>query len=177
MSLKRSEKEAVIAQVTELAAQSQALVMAQYRGITVAQLTQLRSAARQDGVQVRVLKNTLARRAVVGSSFDVLSDQMSGPLIYGFSKDPMAAAKTFAQFAKTNDKLLIQAGVYSGKALNAAEVKQLASIPSKEVLLSQFLGLLQSPVASLARVLGAVATEKSQALSPAQEAAPAATAA
>lgn len=173
MSLKRSEKQAVITQVTDLAAQSQALVMAQYRGLTVAQLTQLRSTARQEGVQVRVLKNTLARRAVVGSSFELLVDQMSGPLIYGFSKDPMAAAKTFTQFAKTNDKLLIQAGVYAGKVLNTAEVKQLASIPSKEILLSQLLGLLQSPVASLARVLGAIAAQK-QGTSPSAEADPAA---
>jgi hypothetical protein len=106
LSLNRSEKEAVISEVTSLAAKAQTLVMAEYRGITVAAMDQLRVKARSNGVSLSVLKNTLARRAVAGSSFEVVADQMTGPLIYGFSEDAIAAAKVVADFAKTNDKLV-----------------------------------------------------------------------
>jgi large subunit ribosomal protein L10 len=162
LSLNRSEKEAVISDVTELAAQAQTLVMAEYRGITVADMTKLRSNARSNGVNLSVLKNTLARRAVAGSSFEIVADQMTGPLIYGFSTDAVAAAKVVAEFAKTNDKLVIRGGAYGGKALDANGVKQLASIPSKEVLLAQLCGLLMSPMSRTAVVLGALATQKGE---------------
>lgn len=162
MSLNRSEKEAVISEVTELAAKAQTLVMAEYRGITVAQMTELRNQARSNGVTLSVLKNTLARRAVAGSSFESAAEQMTGPLIYGFSEDAVAAAKVVAEFAKTNDKLVIRGGVYDGKALDANGVKQLASIPTKEVLLSQLCGLLMSPVSRTARVLAALAEKKGE---------------
>ena len=162
MSLNRSEKEAVISEVTTLAAQAQTLVIAEYRGITVADMTKLRTQARSNGVPLRVLKNTLARRAVTGSSFEVVADQMTGPLIYGFSVDAIAAAKVVAEFAKTNDKLVIRAGVYGGKALDVNGVKQLASIPSKEVLLAQLCGLLMSPMSRTAVVLGALAAQKGE---------------
>ena len=162
MSLNRSEKEAVISEVTTLAAQAQTMVIAEYRGITVADMTKLRSKARSTGVTLSVLKNTLARRAVVGSQFEVVADQMTGPLIYGFSADAVAAAKVVAEFAKTNDKLVIRAGVYGGKALDANGVKQLASIPSKEVLLAQLCGLLMSPMSRTAVVLGALAAQKGE---------------
>ena len=164
MSLNRSEKEAVIQDVTGLAAKSQTLVMAEYRGITVADMTRLRSAARSNGVELSVLKNTLARRAVAGSSFAAASDMMTGPLIYGFSTDAVAAAKVVAEFAKTNDKLVIRGGAYGGKALDANGVKQLASIPTKEVLLAQLLGLMQSPISRTARVLAALAEKKGEAV-------------
>ena len=160
MSLNRSEKQAVIQEVSALAAKAQTLVMAEYRGITVADLTALRVQARSKGVSLSVLKNTLARRAVTGTSFEVGSDQMTGPLIYGFSEDAVAAAKVVADFAKTNDKLVIRGGVYSGKTLDVNGVKQLANIPTKEVLLSQLLGLMQSPVSRTARVLAALAEKK-----------------
>ncbi|PAT31033.1 50S ribosomal protein L10 [Vandammella animalimorsus] len=162
MSLNRSQKEAVVAQVADLAAKSQTLVMAEYRGITVADLTQLRIKAREQNVTLSVLKNTLARRAVAGSAFEVVSDQLTGPLIYGFSEDAVAAAKVVADFAKTNDKLVIRGGAYEGKPLDADAVKQLASIPTKEVLLSQLLGLMQSPVSRTARVLAALAEKKGE---------------
>ena len=162
MSLNRSEKEAVISEVTSLAAKAQTLVMAEYRGVTVADMTKLRSEARSNGVALSVLKNTLARRAVAGSGFEVAADQMTGPLIYGFSEDAVAAAKVVADFAKTNDKLVIRGGVYGGKALDANGVKQLASIPSKEVLLAQLCGLLMSPVSRTAVVLGALAAKKGE---------------
>ena len=163
MSLNRSEKEAVITEVTDLAAKAQTLVIAEYRGITVADMTKLRNQARSNGVNLSVLKNTLARRAVTGSSFEVVADQMTGPLIYGFSVDAIAAAKVVANFAKTNDKLVIRAGVYGGKALDANGVKQMASIPSKEVLLAQLCGLLMSPMSRTAVVLGALAAQKGEA--------------
>ena len=162
MSLNRSEKEAVIKEVTDLAAKAQTLVMAEYRGITVADMTKLRTDARSKGVALSVLKNTLARRAVAGSSFEVVGEQMTGPLIYGFSEDPVAAAKVVADFAKTNDKLVIRGGVYGGKALDADGVKQLASIPTKEVLLAQLCGLLMSPMSRTAVVLGALAAKKGE---------------
>jgi large subunit ribosomal protein L10 len=162
LSLNRSEKEAVIKDVTELAAKAQTLVMAEYRGVTVADMTKLRTEARSSGVALSVLKNTLARRAVAGSSFEVATEQMTGPLIYGFSEDAVAAAKVVADFAKTNDKLVIRGGVYSGKALDANGVKQLASIPTKEVLLAQLCGLLMSPISRTAVVLGALAAKKGE---------------
>ena len=162
MSLNRSEKEAVISDVTSLAAKAQTLVMAEYRGITVADMTQLRTNARSCGVTLSVLKNTLARRALAGSAFEVVSDQMTGPLIYGFSEDAVAAAKVVADFAKTNDKLVIRGGVYGGKALDVSGVKKLASIPTKEVLLAQLCGLLKSPISRTAIVLGALAAKKGE---------------
>jgi len=164
LSLNRSEKEAVVTDVTSLAAKAQTLVMAEYRGITVADMTKLRIAARSNGVELGVLKNTLARRAVAGSGFAVASDMMTGPLIYGFSVDAVAAAKVVADFAKTNDKLVIRGGAFAGKALDVNGVKQLASIPSKEVLLAQLLGLMQSPISRTARVLAAVAEKKGEAV-------------
>ena len=160
MSLNRSEKQAVIDEVTSLAAKAQTLVMAEYRGITVADMTKLRVDARSKGVTLSVLKNTLARRAVAGSTFEVGSDQMTGPLIYGFSTDAVAAAKVVSDFAKTNEKLVIRGGVYGGKILDVNGVKQLASIPSREVLLAQICGLLQSPMSRTARVLAALADKK-----------------
>jgi large subunit ribosomal protein L10 len=160
LSLNRSEKQAVIEEVTGLAAKAQTLVMAEYRGITVADMTKLRSDARSKGVTLSVLKNTLARRAVAGSQFEVLGDQMTGPLIYGFSVDAVAAAKVVADFARTNDKLVIRAGAFAGKTLDVAGVKQLASIPSKEVLLAQLCGLLMSPISRTAVVLGELAKKK-----------------
>lgn len=163
MSLNRSEKQAVIDEVSALAAKAQTLVMAEYRGIPVAELTKLRVEARKNGVHLGVLKNTLARRAVAGTGFEVAVEQMTGPLIYAFSEDAVAAAKVVVEFAKTNDKMVVRSGVYAGKALDANGVKALASIPSKEVLLSQLLGLLQSPVARLARVVAALAEKKGEA--------------
>jgi large subunit ribosomal protein L10 len=134
--------------------------MAEYRGITVADMTKLRTEARSKGVTLSVLKNTLARRAVAGSAFEVVGDQMTGPLIYGFSEDAVAAAKVVADFAKTNDKLVIRGGAFGGKVLDVEGVKQLANIPSKEVLLSQLLGLMQSPISRTARVLAALAEKR-----------------
>lgn len=168
MSLNRNEKAAVVADVSAQVARSQTLALAEYRGLTVAHLDTLRRQARDKGVYLHVLKNTLARRAVAGTPFEVASDAMVGPLIYGFSEDAVAAAKVVADFAKGNDKLVIKGGAYAGKALNADGVKTLAAVPTKEVLLAQLLGLMQSPISRFARVLAAVSEKKA---GPAPEAA------
>jgi large subunit ribosomal protein L10 len=160
LSLNRNEKAAVVTDVAAQAAKSQTLTLAEYRGLTVAHLDTLRRQARDKGVYLHVLKNTLARRAVAGTSFEVASDAMVGPLIYGFSEDAVAAAKVIADFAKTNDKLVIKGGAYAGKVLNADGVKALAAIPSREVLLSQVAGLLKTPVQRMAAVLAALAEKQ-----------------
>lgn len=160
LSLNRSEKEAVVSEVTGLVQSAQTLVLAEYRGITVADMIKLRSSARSQGVTLSVLKNTLARRAVSGSTFEIVADQMTGPLIYGFSVDAIAAARVVADFSKTNDKLVIRGGATAGKALDVAGVKLLASVPSKDVLLAQLCGLLMSPISRAAVVLGALAAQK-----------------
>ena len=162
MSLNRNEKAAVVAEVSAQVAKAQTLAMAEYRGLTVEHLNVLRRQARESGVYLHVLKNSLARRAVAGTPFEVAAESMSGPLIYGFSEDAVAAAKVIAEFAKTNDKLVVKAGAYAGKVLDANGVKSLASIPSKEVLLAQLLGLMQSPVSRLARAVAAVAEKKAE---------------
>jgi large subunit ribosomal protein L10 len=160
LSLNRNEKAAVVSDVAAQAAKSQTLALAEYRGLTVEALNKLRVDARSKGVYLHVLKNTLARRAVAGTPFEAASDAMVGPLIYGFSEDAVAAAKVIADFAKTNDKLVIKGGAYGGKALDVNGVKALASVPSKEVLLSQVAGLLKSPVQRTAAVLAALAQQR-----------------
>ena len=170
MSLNRNEKQTVVADVAAQAARSQTLALAEYRGLTVAHLDALRKQAREKGVYLHVLKNTLARRAVAGTPFEVAAESMVGPLIYGFSEDAVAAAKVINDFAKGNDKLVVKAGAFAGKALDAEGVKALASIPSREVLLTQIAGLLQSPIARFARVIGAVATAKGGPAAGAEEA-------
>jgi len=160
LSLNRNEKAAVVSDVAAQAARSQTLALAEYRGLTVEALNKLRVDARAKGVYLHVLKNTLARRAVAGTPFEAASATMVGPLIYGFSEDAVAAAKVIADFAKTNDKLVIKGGAFGGKALDVDGVKALASVPSKEVLLSQIAGLLKSPVQRTAAVLAALAQQR-----------------
>jgi large subunit ribosomal protein L10 len=162
LSLNKSEKQVVVADVAAQAARSQTLALAEYRGLTVAHLDVLRRQARDKGVYLHVLKNTLARRAVAGTPFECASESMVGPLIYGFSEDAVAAAKVISDFAKGNDKLIVRAGAYAGKKLDADAVKALAAIPSKEVLLSQLLGLMKSPITRLAGVLAALAEKRGE---------------
>jgi large subunit ribosomal protein L10 len=171
LSLNRNEKAAVVADVAAQVARSQTLALAEYRGLTVEHLNKLRVDARAKGVYLHVLKNTLARRAVTGTPFECAAGSMAGPLIYGFSEDAVAAAKVIADFAKGNDKLVIKAGAYAGKALDANGVKALAAIPSKEVLLSQIAGLLMSPVQRMAAVVAALAAQRGEAAPAAAEAA------
>jgi large subunit ribosomal protein L10 len=160
LSLNKSEKAAVVTDVSAQAARSQTLALAEYRGLTVEHLNKLRVDARAKGVYLHVLKNTLARRAVAGTPFEVAQGAMVGPLIYGFSEDAVAAAKVVSDFAKGNDKLVVKGGAYAGKVLDANGVKALAAIPSREVLIAQIAGLLKSPIQRLAGILAAVAEKK-----------------
>ena len=172
MPLNVEDKKAIVADVGAQLAAAQTVVLAEYRGIPVEQLTKLRASARDQGVYLRVLKNTLARRATQGTQFEPLADSMVGPLIYGISADPIASAKVLQNFAKTQDQLIIKAGLYNGKLLDVAGVKALATIPSRDELLSQLLGVMLAPVSAMARVLGAVAAQKAEG-APAPVAAPA----
>ena len=160
MSLNKSEKAAVVTDVSAQAARSQTLALAEYRGLTVENLNKLRVDARSKGVYLHVLKNSLARRAVAGTQFEVAQDAMVGPLIYSFSEDAVAAAKVITDFAKTNDKLVIKGGAYAGKALTVDGIKALAAIPSREVLIAQVAGLLKSPMQRMAGVLAAVVEKR-----------------
>jgi len=163
MSLNLEEKKAVVAEVSARIAEAQTLVVAEYRGVQVTSLTELRKKARESGVYLRVLKNTLVRRAVEGTPFAGLARHMVGPLIYSMSSDPVAAAKVLNDFAKTNDKLVLKAGSYAGKVLDAGAVKDLASIPSRDELLAKLLGVMQAPVAGFAGCLAALAQQREEA--------------
>jgi large subunit ribosomal protein L10 len=160
LSLSRNDKAAVVEDVGKHIARAQTLALAEYRGLTVEHLNVLRKQARDKGVYLHVLKNTLARRAVAGTTFEVAKDAMVGPLIYGFSDDAVAAAKVISDFARGNEKLIVKGGVYAGKALDANGVKALAAIPSRDVLIAQIAGMLRSPIQRLAGVLAAVAESR-----------------
>ena len=159
MALNRQEKAAVIEEITGQLASAQAVVVAEYRGLSVESVTQLRKDARAAGVYLRVLKNTLAKRAIAGTAFEGLSSKMAGPLIYGISADPVAAAKVLVNFAKTNDKLVLTGGVLPGQVMGADGVKALATMPSREELLSKLLGTMQAPIATFVRTLNEVPTK------------------
>ena len=159
MSLNRNEKAAVIEEVSAQVANAQSLVVAEYRGIDVASVTVLRKAARESGVYLRVLKNTLVCRAIAGTEFEGISDQLTGPLIYAISEDPVAAAKVLSNFAKTNEKIVIKAGALPGSVLDANGVKALATMPSRDELLSKLLGTMQAPIATFVRTLNEVPTK------------------
>jgi large subunit ribosomal protein L10 len=163
VGLNLNDKKAVVAEVSAQVAGAQTIAVAEYRGIEVGDLTVLRKKARESGVYLRVLKNTLVRRAVAGTPFAGLADQMVGPLIYSISADPVAAAKVLNDFAKTNDKLVLKAGAYAGNVLDKAGVQALASIPSREELLSKLLYVMQAPVAGFVRALDALAKQREEA--------------
>ena len=163
MGLNLNDKKAVVAEVAEQVANAQTIAIAEYRGIEVGHLTVLRKKARESGVYLRVMKNTLVRRAVAGTPFASLADHMVGPLIYSVSADPVAAAKVLNDFAKTNDKLVLKAGSYAGKVLDKAGMQALASIPSREELLARLLGVMQAPVSGFAVCLAALAQQREEA--------------
>ena len=156
MGLNLDEKKAVVAEVSAEVAKAQAIVVAEYRGLEVGNMTALRREARKSGVYLRVLKNTLARRAVDGTPFSGLSQHLVGPLVYGISPDPVATAKLMNDFAKGNEKLVIKAGAMPNAVISALEVKALASMPSRDELLAKLLGTMQAPVAQFVRTLNEV---------------------
>lgn len=159
MGLNLEEKKAVVAEVSAKVAEAQAIIVAEYRGLEVGNVTTLRAQARKEGVYLRVLKNTLVRRAVDGTPFEGLKGQMVGPLIYGISKDPVAAAKVLHEFSKSNDKLVIKGGAMANYVMDANGVKALATMPSREELLSKLLGTMQAPIAQFVRTLNEVPTK------------------
>ena len=156
MALNREAKAAVVAEVSAEVAKAQTIVVAEYRGLEVGAITALRKQARNQGVYLRVLKNTLARRAVAGTPFEGLTDKLVGPLIYGLSSDPVAAAKVLNTFAKDNDKLVLKAGAMANSVLDESAVKALATMPSREELLAKLLGTMQAPIAQFVRTLNEV---------------------
>ena len=156
MGLNLSEKQAVVAETSAEVAKAQVIVVAEYRGLEVGKITALRKQAREGGVYLRVLKNTLARRAVEGTPFAGLADKMVGPLIYGISTDPVAAAKVMSGFAKDNDKLVVKGGAMPNFVMDANGVKALASMPSKEELIAKLMATMQAPIAQFVRTLNEV---------------------
>ena len=156
MGLNLEQKQAVVAEVAAQLAKAQAVIVAEYRGLDVARVTQLRSKARKSGLYLRVLKNTLARRAVKGTPFEQLSDQMVGPLMYGIATDPVAGAKVIAEFAKENELFVIRGGAMANTKMSDKDVKALALLPSREELIAKLMGTMQAPVAKLVRTMNEV---------------------
>ena len=156
MGLNLEQKQAVVTEITAQLGKAQAVIVAEYRGLDVGAVTDLRVKARKSGVYLRVLKNTLARRAVKGTPFEKLSDHMVGPLMYGIAQDPVAGAKALAAFAKDNEKFVIKAGVMANSLMSAKDVKTLATMPSREELLAKLVGTMQAPIAKLVRTMNEV---------------------
>ena len=159
MGLNLDDKKAVVAEVSAQVAGAQSIVVAEYRGLEVGDITVLRAQARGAGVYLRVLKNTLVRRAVSGTPFEGLAKELVGPLIYGVSVDPVAAAKLLNDFAKGNQKLVIKAGAMPNFVMDANGVKALATMPSREELLSKLLGTMLAPITQFVRTLNEVPTK------------------
>ncbi|HMK14309.1 MAG TPA: 50S ribosomal protein L10 [Burkholderiales bacterium] len=156
MGLNLEQKKAVVAEVSEQLAKAQAVVLVEYRGTQVGELTNLRSKARGAGVYFRVLKNTLARRAVAGTPFAGLSEKMLGPLAYGISSDPVAAAKLLHEFAKENEHFVIRGGAMANLVMTSKDIANLARMPSREQLLAKLAGTMQAPIARFVRMLNEV---------------------
>ena len=156
MSLNLEDKKAVVAEIAVQVSSAQAIIMAENRGLPVAAFTKLRKQARDNGVYLKVLKNTLVRRAVADSPFSGLADQMSGPLTYGMGKDPVAVAKVLNDFAKGNDKFVIMAGGMPNSVMTAKEVSALASLPSRDRLIAMLMGTMQAPITKFVQTLNEV---------------------
>lgn len=157
MPLNREQKEVVVAEVAAVARKAYSAVAAEYRGLSVADLTELRAKARAEGVYVRVVKNTLARRAVEDTEFACMQDGFKGPLILAFSQqDPGSAARVIKEFAKGRDKMVVKMVSIGGKVLPASQLEALASMPTYNQALSMLLALMKAPVEKLARTINEV---------------------
>ena len=156
MGLNLEQKQAVVAEVSAQVAQAQAIVVAEYRGLEVAAMTDLRKKARGSGVYLRVLKNTLVRRAVAETPFAGLTEKMVGPLAYGISSDPVKVAKVLHEFARGNDKFVIKAGAMPNVVMSPKEVATLATMPSREELLGRLMATMQAPIGKFVRTLNEV---------------------
>jgi len=159
LSLNLEQKKAVVAEVAAQVAKAQAIVVAEYRGLEVTDITKLRASARAAGVYFRVVKNSLARRAVADTPFAGLTEQMVGPLAYGISSDPVAVAKVLQEFAKGNDKFVIKGGAMANFVMSKKDVANLAAMPSRDELLAKLLGTMQAPIATFVRTLNEVPTK------------------
>ena len=157
MALSLEEKKAIVADVAEVAAAAYSAVAAEYIGLSSNDMNDLRAQARKGGVYLRVVKNTLAKRAVEGTDYACMSEVFTGPLILAFSQeDPGSAARVLKEFAKGHDKLVIKALSVSGKLLPATDLERLASLPTKEQAISMLMSVMQAPIAKLARTLNEV---------------------
>jgi large subunit ribosomal protein L10 len=156
LGLNLEQKQAVVAEVSTRLAGAQAVIVADYRGLDVERVTQLRAKARKSGLYLRVLKNTLARRAVKGTPFEKLAEIMVGPLMYGIAADPVAGAKVLSEFARENEHFVIRGGAMPNTMMSDRDVKALALLPSRDELLAKLVGTMLAPVAKLARTLNEV---------------------
>jgi len=156
LGLNLEQKQAVVAEVSTRLALAQAVIVAEYRGLDVGRVTQLRAKAKKSGMYLRVLKNTLARRAVKGTPFEKLIDKMVGPLMYGIATDPVAGAKVLSEFARENEHFVIRGGAMPNTMMSDKDIKALALLPSREELLAKLLGTMQAPIAKLVRTLNEV---------------------
>jgi len=160
MALNLEDKKALVAEVAEVAAKAQSVVAAEYRGLTVGQMTELRSKARKSGVYMRVVKNTLARKALAGTSFESVGPKLKGPLVLAFSNDdPGAAARVVKDFAKSNEKLVATLVSLGGQILPGAELEKVASLPTREQALAMLMGVMKAPIQKLAGTLAAPASK------------------
>ncbi len=174
MSLNLEQKQAVVAEVAKEVAGAKAIVMAENRGMAVADMTKLRAKARASGVYFRVVKNTLVRRAVADTPYATLADKMVGPLAYGMGPDPVAVAKVLSDFAKGHEKFVITGGAMPGQMMSAKEITALAMLPSRDELLSKLVGTMQAPIAKFVRTLNEVPSKFVRALAAVRDAKPAA---
>jgi len=159
MALNLSQKQEVVAELADVASKAHSLVAAEYAGITVAQMTAMRKKARETGVYLRVVKNTLASRAVAGTDYECVTDALVGPLLYAFStEEPGAAGRLIKEFAKGNDKLQAKVVSMGGKLL--ADLDVLATLPTRDQALSMLLSVLVEPATRVARVLQAIADQQ-----------------
>jgi len=156
LGLNLEQKQAVVTEIAAKLATAQAVIVAENRGLDVGAVTGLRAKARKSGLYLRVLKNTLARRAVKGTPFEKLAEQLSGPLMYGIAQDPVAGAKVLAEFARDHERFVIKAGAMANALMSANDVKALATMPGREQLLAMLVGTMQAPIAKLVRTMNEV---------------------
>ncbi len=154
MSLNLEQKQAVVAEVAEVASRAHSAVAAEYRGLTVAQMTELRAKAREVGVYLRVVKNTLARRAFEGTEFDCMGESLTGPLVLAFSQeDPGSAARVVRDYAKQNDKLVAKVIAISGRLVDPKEIDRVANLPTRDQAISMLMAVMKAPIEKFVRTL------------------------
>ena len=170
MALRLEDKKALVAEVAQVAASAHSAVAAEYRGLTVSEMTELRKQARESGVYLRVVKNTLARRAVEGTDFECMQEGLQGPLVLAFSQeDPGAAARVVKAFAKDHDKLVAKLIAIGGAVLPSSDLERLASLPTLDEARAMLLGVMQAPASKLVRTLAEPAASLARVIAARQE--------